>query len=489
MLNAFNAGGAQLAGTRGSNTVSITDDLDIATGRHAIRTGAAARRRPLSHRASCATRPARSPSPASTPTPPAQPTTFTRNAGNPDVDDRAGAARALRAGRHPRAQGPDDQRRPAAGVPVAHRRPQPGAARRRRVVAVQERQDDDSRRRRHLLRLVRRAGLRAGRAARRHASADRNDHAAGLSEPGARRAARCALPAGRVQFAPNLAAAAARRGDRGGRADAAGRRARATRCTSGGAARTCCAASTSTRRSPTACGPIPASGAITEIQSVGAHAVRRDQRQPELRSGCRSGSSSPRTTPIGRSIDETDSPFGLPADSYNLRGRARAGARLRAPPLHEPGQPAADEAASASARRCACSRHCRTTSRPAATTTATRSATIGRPASRATRALGRAQIDLGLRLSWGLAFGGAAPPPAGPQVRVVRGDSADPLGGMGGGDSGGKRYAIELYAQAYNAAEPRQRAELQRRRRLAVLRPADVRGPPRRVELGARLSF
>src|SRR4029077_8567613 len=39
VLNAFDAGGAQLAGTRGSNVVELHDDLDIAAGRHAIRTG------------------------------------------------------------------------------------------------------------------------------------------------------------------------------------------------------------------------------------------------------------------------------------------------------------------------------------------------------------------------------------------------------------------------------------------------------------------
>jgi hypothetical protein len=49
-----------------------------------------------------------------------------------------------------------------------------------------------------------------------------------------------------------------------------------------------------------------------------------------------------------------------------------------------------------------------------------------------------------------VAFGPAAPP-RGPQVRIVRGDNADPLGSMGGADGGGKRYAVELYAQAYNA--------------------------------------
>src|SRR6185436_19090163 len=39
---------------------------------------------------------------------------------------------------------------------------------------------------------------------------------------------------------------------------------------------------------------------------------------------------------------------------------------------------------------------------------------------------GRAQVDIGLRLSWSLGFGGPAAPPAGPQVRILRGDNADP---------------------------------------------------------------
>ena len=75
---------------------------------------------------------------------------------------------------------------------------------RHRVVAVQERQDDGSRRRRRVLRLARRADVPAGRTARRHASADRNDHAARLSRRHAWRTARSCFLHGRVQFAPDL---------------------------------------------------------------------------------------------------------------------------------------------------------------------------------------------------------------------------------------------------------------------------------------------
>ena len=39
VLNAFDAGGAQLAGTHGMHLFTLEDDLDIAIGRHAIRTG------------------------------------------------------------------------------------------------------------------------------------------------------------------------------------------------------------------------------------------------------------------------------------------------------------------------------------------------------------------------------------------------------------------------------------------------------------------
>src|SRR6185503_8353046 len=39
VLNAFNAGGAQMAGSRGASVVTLANDLDIAVGRHAIRTG------------------------------------------------------------------------------------------------------------------------------------------------------------------------------------------------------------------------------------------------------------------------------------------------------------------------------------------------------------------------------------------------------------------------------------------------------------------
>ena len=160
VLNAFDSGGAQVAGSRGFDLFELNDDLDIAAGRHAVRAGRAAERvrhlhvrQPRRVRA----RPADDVH--------AQPWRSARR-------DRAVAARALCAGRHPRAEGADDQRGPAAGSAIAHRRGAAGAARRYHLVAVQERQDDGARGGGDLLRLAGRAGVRTGRAARRHASAD-----------------------------------------------------------------------------------------------------------------------------------------------------------------------------------------------------------------------------------------------------------------------------------------------------------------------------
>ena len=103
---------------------------------------------------------------------------------------------------------------------------------------------------------------------------------------------------------------------------------------------------------------------------------------------------------------------------------------------------------------------------------------------------GSAQIDLGARVSWSAGFGGPAAPPAGPQVRIVRGDNADPLGSIGGGSDGqNKRYSVELYAQAYNALNHLNALNYSG----VVLSPFFGRptsaAAPRRVELGMRFSF
>ena len=170
VLNAFDSGGAQVAGSRGFDLFELNDDLDIAAGRHAVRAGLqleAGRYRTSELRNASGTFTFASLDAYAL----GEPTTFTRNLGDPRRD-RAVRARALCAGRHPCAEGADDQRGPAAGSAIAHRRAAAGAARRCHLVAVQERQDDGARGGGDLLRLAGRAGVRTGHAARRHASAD-----------------------------------------------------------------------------------------------------------------------------------------------------------------------------------------------------------------------------------------------------------------------------------------------------------------------------
>ena len=174
--------------------------------------------------------------------------------------------------------------------------------------------------------------------------------------------------------------------------------------------------------------------------------------------GRSSGCSWPRTTRFGRSLDEADSAFSLPADNYDLAGRARARARLPAAPVHEHGEPAAEGALPprhVAARAC---RRCPTTSRPDATTTATRSATIGRPASTRNSGRGRAQVDLGLRLSWGIGVrrsGGAAGWAADShRARRQRRSAVRDAGGL---DGQNKRYTRRALRAGVQHAEPHER--------------------------------
>ena len=171
VLNAFNAGGAQIGGGRTVHQTDIADDLDISIGRHALRTGfliEAGQFRTDIRRNAAGTFTFASLDAFNA----GLPTTFARNVGDPLV-----SVSAVQAGLYIQ----DDFRvrkdltisgGVRAGIPVAGRRVSPRSARRLRLVAVQERQDDAAGRRGHLLRLVRRPELRADRAARRHTSAD-----------------------------------------------------------------------------------------------------------------------------------------------------------------------------------------------------------------------------------------------------------------------------------------------------------------------------
>jgi hypothetical protein len=484
VLNTFDAGGAQLAGSRGSHTVSITNDLDIAAGRHAIRAGAqldAGRHRSGELRNTTGTFTFASLDAYTA----GQPTTYTRNVGNPDV-----TISQAQFGLYVQ----DDIR-----------------VRKALTVSAGLRQEYQS----HIggFNLAPRGGFawspfRSGKTTIRGGGGvffdwfDAQAYAQGVQldgthqqietivQPGfptpALGGRALTLPAGRVQFASNLAqprlteAIAAVEQTLPGevRLNTMFIRRRGSNQLRG-----------VNVNAPLANGlrPDPASGTVTEIQSVAsaqfdAISLNLNYTRPQQRVFLAANYM------FGRSIDETDSPFGLPADNYNLaaeRGPALGFSRHRFMSM----------ANVPLRRRFRLGTSLRVQSAAPYNITTGRddngdTVSNDRPAG-VTRntGLGRTHIDLGVRLSWGLAFGGAAPPPAGPQVRVVRGDSADPLGSMAGVDGAGKRYAIEFYAQAYNALNHFNPLNFSGVVGSPFFGQPTSAASPRRVEVGARLSF
>ena len=182
--------------------------------------------------------------------------------------------------------------------------------------------------------------------------------------------------------------------------------------------------------------------------------------------GCRSGDLRRRELHrFGRSIDDADSPFSLPADNYNLAAERGPARRLIARhrfmslanlPLHEALPP----------RHVACAfnrgrRYNITTGRDDNGDTVSNDRPAGVTRNSATRQRAdRSRRATELESS---RSAGAAAPPAGPQVRIVRGDSADPLGGMGGRRRREQAIRDRAVRAGIQRAESFQRAELQRR--------------------------
>jgi len=94
-----------------------------------------------------------------------------------------------------------------------------------------------------------------------------------------------------------------------------------------------------------------------------------------------------------------------------------------------------------------------------------------------------------MRLSWSAGFGGPAAPPAGPQVRIVRGDNADPLGSIGGAEGQNTRCTVEFYAQAYNLLNHTNPLNFSGVVASPFFGRATSAAAPRRFELGTRFTF
>jgi hypothetical protein len=482
VLNAFDSGGAQLSGGSRAATVEIADDLDIAAGHHAIRTGFLVdggryRTDQFRNGAGTFTFPSLAAFAAG------RPTTYTRNVGNPlvEIGDVEAAVYAQ-----------DDFR-----------------VRKDMTISFGLRQEVQT----HVggLHLGPRGGFvwapfPSGRTTIRAGGgvyydwfdAESDEQAiqldgthqaivtivdAGFPDPSSGSA--LVLPAGRVQIAPDLGQPTIREAlvgveqllPGGVRLNTMYIRRRGSDLLRG----------VNVNAPVDGVVPDPRAGAITEVESVAgswydALAVNVNYARPDKRIFVAANYM------LSRSLNQADSPFSLPADSLDLaaeRGPAPNDARHRFMSLAN--FPLGHGLRMGTSVRLQ-------SGLPYNITTGydDNHDTISndRPAG-VTRNTGRgsATADISARLSWSVGFGGTAPPPAGPQVRIVRAGDANPLGGMSGLEGNTKRFGLEVYAQVFNL--------------LNHLNPLTYSGvmtspyfgqpisaaPPRRIEIGARLTF
>jgi hypothetical protein len=234
--------------------------------------------------------------------------------------------------------------------------------------------------------------------------------------------------------------------------------------------------------------PDPSAGPVTEIASVASSqfdglSVNLNYMQPQRRMFIAANYT------LGRSTNETDSVFSLPANSYDLaaeRGPAAGDARHRFMSLVNLPLAARFRLATSVRVQSALPYNITTGHDDNGDTISNdRPSGVGRNTGR-----GRAQADIGARLSWTIGFGvRPAGGSQGPQVRIVRGDSADPLGSVGGGGDMNKRYGVELYLQSYNLLNHMNAVNFSGVMTSPFFGQPTSAAAPRRVELGARLTF
>ena len=233
--------------------------------------------------------------------------------------------------------------------------------------------------------------------------------------------------------------------------------------------------------------PDPGTGTITEVRSVArssfdALSVNLNVIRPEHRVFVAANYM------LSQSIDEAGSPFSLPADAAQPaaeRGPALDDARHRAMgfasfPL------ARSISAGVSFTMRSALPYDITTGRDdnGDGISSDRPAAVTRNGGR-----GSASIDASARIAWRIGLGGQSAGTSGPQVRVVRrGSDSNPLSDLPGGEAGTK-YNLEVYAQAFNVFNHTNPLAFS-----GVLsspfygRPVSA-AAPRRVELGARVTF
>lgn len=233
--------------------------------------------------------------------------------------------------------------------------------------------------------------------------------------------------------------------------------------------------------------PDPSAGTITSIQSTASSAfdalsVNLNFTRPDKRIFVAANYM------LSRSVNDTDSPFSLAADARNLaaeRGPALTDARHRAMgfanfPLFR------HVTAGTSFRFQSALPYNITTGYDdnGDTISNDRPAGVSRNSGR-----GAALVDISARVAWKVGFGGqAAAGPGGPQVRIIRGGDGNPLADMPGGNTN-TRYAVEVYAQAFNILNRTNPLSFSGVMTSPFFGQATSAAPPRRIEVGARLTF
>jgi hypothetical protein len=234
--------------------------------------------------------------------------------------------------------------------------------------------------------------------------------------------------------------------------------------------------------------PDPSAGPITEVQSIAESSfdgmfLNVNYGRPDRRIFIGANYA------LSHSIDETDSPFSLPADSRTLaaeRGPAANDARHRFTSLAS--VPLARTVMLGTAVRVQSALPYNITTgldNNGDTISTDRPAGVTRNSAR-----GSMLVDIGARLTWTIGFGGSPRQgPNGPQINIIRGGDADPLRSMPSGDATLARYRVEIYAQGYNLTNHVNALNVSGVESSPFFGRATSAGAPRRIEVGARLMF
>jgi carboxypeptidase family protein len=485
VLNAFSSGGAQIDGGVGSTTVEVADDLDIASGRHALRTGflLEAGRYDTDQRRNAAGTFTFADLAAYTA---ARPTTFTRNVGDPRVDVFQAQAGSY----------VQDDYRASTSLTMS------GGVR----AEVQSRIGG--------IHLGPRGGLtwapfKSGRTTVRAGGGlffdwldaqtaeqaiqldGRHQQIETIVQPGYPDATEGGgarlLPNGRVVLAPDLAQPALREASAGVEQQI-GRSVRLNVTTIHRRGSHALRGINLNAPAPDGTRPDPTAGPVTEIRSAASSAfdalsVNLNVVRPDRRIFVAANYL------LSRSINETDSPFAVAADARDLgaeRGPAATDARHRV--IGFANVPLVSRLTLGTSFRVQSALPFDiTTGRDdnGDTISSDRPAGVTRNTGR-----GRALVDVGARLTWRFGFGGSAPgAPGVPQVRVLRpGADANPLADLPGGDNS-KRYGVDVYVQTFNALNHLNAVNFSGVMTSPFFGRATSAAPPRRLEIGARLSF